>query len=185
MEDRSVLRLRDFLVGMRSAAIASLRGIVKPFGARLPDCDAKCFLNKAAAAIPENLRESTKPMLELIKSLEEQISCYDGMLNKLVEKYPATKVLQQIKGVGPITAVAFVLTIEDPGRFNFSRHVGSYIGLTPRMRQSGDNDPQLRITKAGDPLLRKLLVQCAHYIVGPRGPQCDLQRFGRALAQRG
>jgi transposase len=185
LEDRSVLRLRDFLVQTRSAAIATLRGIVKPFGARLPACDANSFLKKAISAIPEGLRESTKPVLDVIQQLDEQIASYDRLLKKLAEKYPATQVLQQVTGVGPITSLAFVLTIEDPRRFRYSRRVGSYVGLTPRLRQSGKADPQLRITKAGDHLLRKLLVQCAHHIIGHRGPDCDLRRFGLALALRG
>ena len=185
LEDRSVLRLRDFLVRTRSAAIATLRGLVKPFGARLPGCGASSFLKKVISAIPEALRESTKPVLDVIQNLEEQIASYDRMLQKLADKYPATQVLRQVTGVGPITSLAFVLTIEDPRRFRYSRRVGSYVGLTPRLQQSGESDPQLRITKAGDDLLRKLLVQCAHHIVGIRGPDCDLQRFGLALALRG
>jgi len=185
LEDRSVLRLRDYLVRTRGEAIVTLRGIVKPFGARLPDCGSRAFLKKALAGIPESLRASTKPMLEIIQHLNEQIDSYDLMLEKLVEKYPATHALRQIKGVGPVTAVAFVLNIEDPRRFPCSRRVGSYIGLTPRMRQSGNEDPQLRITKAGDPLVRRLLVQCAHHILGPHGVECDLRRFGLALALRG
>jgi transposase len=124
-------------------------------------------------------------MLELIKTLDKQIASYDVMVEKLNEKYPATNVLRQVGGVGPLTSLAYVLNIEDPRRFRCGRRVGAYLGLTPRMRQSGDTDPQLRITKAGDPYLRSLLVQCAHYILGPHGPECDLRRFGLAIALRG
>jgi transposase len=185
LEDRSVLRLRDFAVRTRSGAIATLRGIVKPFGARLPACTASSFLDKAVEAIPESLRESTKPILELIENLEKQITAYDCLVAKLGTKYPATQVLQQVAGVGPITSLAYVLTIEDPRRFKGSRLVGSYLGLTPRQRQSSEGNPQLGITKAGDSLLRKLLVQCAQHILGHRGADCDLRRFGIALSERG
>jgi transposase len=101
------------------------------------------------------------------------------------ERYPETAVLRQVKGVGPVTALAFVLVIEDPNRFGKSRSVGTYLGLCPRRRDSGEQRPQLRISKAGDPLLRRLLVTAAHYVLGPFGPDTDLRRFGLALAERG
>ena len=101
------------------------------------------------------------------------------------ERYPETEILRQVKGVGPITALCFVLTLEDPNRFRRSRSVGAYLGLRPRQRDSGDLRPQLRITKAGDALLRRLLVTAAHYILGPFGPDTELRRFGLRLAERG
>jgi transposase len=97
-------------------------------------------------------------------------------------RYPETARLQQIPGVGPVTTLCFVLTLEDPTRFTDSRSVGAYLGLCPRERQSGARAPQLRMTKAGDPLLRRLLVTSAHYILGPFGPDTDLRRWGLALA---
>jgi transposase len=93
--------------------------------------------------------------------------------------------LSQVNGVGPITALCYVLTIEDPKRIQRSRNVGAYLGLRPRQRQSGQRDPELRITKAGDRNLRRLLVQCAQYILGPFGEDSDLRRWGLALASRG
>ena len=101
------------------------------------------------------------------------------------ERYPETRLLRQVKGVGPITALAFVLVLEDPQRFATSRSVGAYLGLVPRQRTSGDSDPQLRITKTGDRMLRRLLVQSAQYILGPFGPDCDLRRYGERIALRG
>ena len=101
------------------------------------------------------------------------------------ERYPETALLRQIAGVGPITALCFVLTIEDPSRFAKSRSVGAYLGLRPKQRNSGEQQPQLRITKAGDRLLRRLLVSAAHYILGPFGPDTDLRRWGLRMAERG
>ena len=92
---------------------------------------------------------------------------------------------RQVPDVGAITALYYVLTIEDPGRFAKSRAVGAYVGLRPRQRDSGEQKPQLRITKAGDRLLRSLLVRCAHYILGPFGPDADLRRSGLRMAERG
>jgi len=84
-----------------------------------------------------------------------------------------------------LSAITFVLTIEDPHRFARSRDVGSYLGLRPKQQDSGDRSPQLRITKAGDQYLRKMLVSCAHYILGPFGPDTDLRRWGLKLCERG
>ena len=87
-------------------------------------------------------------------------------------------------GIGPVTSLAYVLTLETPLRFARSRDVGPYLGLVPA-GDSGDSQPQLGISKAGDRMLRKLLVGSAHYILGPFGPDCDLRRFGMKLCERG
>jgi transposase len=99
--------------------------------------------------------------------------------------YPETARLQQVHGVGPITALTYVLTIEDPGRFNKSRDVGSFVGLRPRQSQSGKRDPQLGITKAGNRRLRCLLVECAHVLLRKTAPDSALKRWGLRLCERG
>jgi transposase len=125
-------------------------------------------------------------MLKILECMSHEIQSYDKAIDRLCEqRYPHTKLLRQVKGVGPITALCFALTIGDPLRFKDARAVGAYVGLVPRRDQSGAKDPQLRISKAGDPMLRTLLVQCAHYILGPFGVDCDLRRFGLKLAARG
>jgi transposase len=111
---------------------------------------------------------------------------FDREMRRMSTKvYPETALLNQVGGVGPITALRYVLTIEDPRRIERSRNVGAYLGLRPRQRQSGQRDPELRITKAGDRELRRLLVQCAQYILGPFGQDSDLRRWGLKLAGRG
>ncbi len=125
-------------------------------------------------------------MLVLIAQITSQIKEFDKEIERISnERYPETELLRQIKGVGPLTALAFVLTLENPDKFEKSRQVGSYLGLTPRRDQSGETDKQLRITKAGSPFLRKLLINSAQYILGPFGEDCNLQRFGLRLASRG
>jgi transposase len=125
-------------------------------------------------------------MLNMIDMLTEEIRRMDRAAEKLCkERYPETGALRQVKGVGALTALGFVLTLEDPSRFAKSRTVGAYLGLRPRLRQSGEQQPQLRITKAGDALLRRYLVGAAHYILGPFGPDTELRRFGLKLAERG
>jgi len=186
LTDRAVLRSRAALVRSRTQLVSHVRSVVKSHGLRLPACSTAVFAGKQREHIPEALREALSPILDMIASLSEQIRAYDRRIEKLCsEQYPETACLRQVTGVGPTTALSYVLTIEDPQRFSSSRSVGSYLGLRPRRRQSGETDPQMRITKAGDEELRRLLVHCAHYILGPFGPDCDLRRFGLKLAERG
>jgi transposase len=184
--DLATLRSRDILVAVRTKLINHVRGLLKPFGLRAPSSSAHCFHHKAAAAIPPELEPALGPILKMIGELTRTIDRYETRIKKeLAVKYPETKRVQQVPGVGPVTGLAFVLILADPRRFKNSRAVGSYLGLTPRQDDSGDQSPQLRITKAGDPFLRRLLVTSAQYVLGPFGPDCDLKRFGEALAQRG
>jgi transposase len=101
------------------------------------------------------------------------------------EKYGHTKLLRQVRGVGPITSLAYVLTLENPKRFTQSRDVGPYLGLVPKQEDSGESQPQLGISKAGDRMVRRLLVGSAQYILGPFGPDTDLRRYGLRLCERG
>lgn len=170
----------------RTKLINHVRGKVKSSGSRLPSCTAGNFASKATSAIPEALQPAILPILDTIASLTQQICAYDHQIEALCqESYPETYQLRRISGVGPLTALAFVLTLEDPRRFPKSRQVGPALGLVPRRDQSGDHEPQLRISKTGDAYLRQLLVNCAHYILGPFGPDCDLRRWGLKLAERG
>jgi len=126
------------------------------------------------------------PMLGMIETLSSEIRAADRRIEQLAnERYPETKRLRQIAGVGPITSLCFVLTLEDPSRFPNSRSVGGHLGMCPRRRDSGGHSPQLRINKGGDSMLRRLLVNSAHYILGPFGPDRDLRIWGFNLAERG
>jgi predicted Ser/Thr protein kinase len=170
------------LVRCRTMLINHVRGMVKSSGSRLPSCTAGIFANKATLAIPEALQPALLPILDSITSLTQQNCTYDHQIETLCrESYPETDRLRRVSGVGPLTALAFVLTLEDPRRFPKSRQVGPALGLVPRRDQSGDHEPQLRIIKSGDAYLRQLLVNCAHYILGPFGPDCDLRRWGCSM----
>ena len=184
-EDLAVLRARAALVRARTLLINHVRGAVKSAGERLPSCSAASLSRQADSSIAERLRPTLDPVLALVGELSDQIRGYERRLETLSERYPLSAALRQIAGVGTLTSLAFVLTLEDPARFPDSRQVGAYLGLTPGTRQSGECDPQQHITKEGDPFLRQLLVQSAHYILGPFGPDCDLRRHGLKLAQRG
>jgi transposase len=183
--DLAVLRARDALVRARSRLITAARGLVKSTGERLPSCSAESFHARAQECAPHALRAALAPLLETLAVLTQQIRRYDRELTAMLARYPDARLLQQPRGVGPITVLAYMLTIEDPSRFRRSRMVGPYLGLVAGRRQSGERDPELHITKAGDPFVRKLLVQCAHYILGPFGEDSDLRRWGLRLAGEG
>jgi len=126
-------------------------------------------------------------VLEVVEKLNEVIAKADGELKKVnAERYEKeTAKLEQVTGVGTLTALTYVLTLEDAGRFRRSRDVGSYVGLRPKSSQSGERDPEMRISKEGDVYLRKLLVQCAQYILSKRGPDTDLKQWGLRIASKG
>jgi transposase len=182
----ALIRSREALVGCRTQLVNHVRGAVKSFGHRLPKCPARSFHNKAAEHVPEALLPALEPILETIGSLTERIREYDRKLETVCrEHYPETDLLRQVEGVGALTALTFVLTLEDPYRFEKSRSVGAYLGLVPATNQSGEKDPQKRISKEGDEMLRRLLVGSAHYILGPFGKDSDLRRHGEKIASRG
>jgi transposase len=172
----AIIRSREALVGARTQLVNHVRGAVKSFGARLPKCPARSFHKNAAEHVPEALWPALGPILEQIGSLTVRIRDYERKLEEISkEHYPERELLRQVEGVGPLTALTFVLTLEDPYRFAKSRSVGAYLGLVP----------QKRISKEGDEMLRKLLVSSAHYILGPFGQDSDLRRHGEKIASRG
>jgi transposase len=152
----------------------------------LPRSGTTCFSKKVVEAIPARIRAALDPVLALISTLNQALSSYEKELETMARtKYPETECLRQVAGIGVVTSLSYVLTLEDPHRFAKSRSVASYLGLRPRRHQSGDSDLQMRITKSGDRALRRLLVQSSHYILGPFGPDTDLKRFGQRLSARG
>lgn len=183
--DLVVLRARAALVKARTQLVNTVRSLVKTTGHRLPKSTTATF-HTLEADIPEPIQPLLASMMLTIECITYEIREYDKTIKKLAkDRYPAALHLQQVAGVGPVTALYYVLTIGDPNRFKDSRKVGAYLGLRPRRSQSGTTDPELPITKAGDSTLRKLLIQCAHYILGPFGPDCELKRWGLKLRARG
>jgi transposase len=181
-----LIRSRDALVASRTQLVNHVRHQVKVWGARLPKCSTESFANKVADHLPDGLQLALAPIVEQVGRLTQQIREYDRQVERLCrDEYPETERLRQVAGVGPLTALCFVLTLEDPTRFARGRDVGAYLGLVPRRHESGARSPELRITKAGDATLRRLLVGAAHYVLGPFGPDTDLRTWGLELAKRG
>jgi transposase len=183
---RALLHARDQLVRTRTKLVTFTRGQVKSFGGRIPSCSAESFHKRASAHVPELLREVIGPVLEVLAQIEARIRIFDKEIERLSqERHPETNVLRQVRGVGPVLALAYAATIEDPGRFSSSRTVGNYVGLAPRLYDSGAKTPELRISKCGDRHLRRLLVNAASYILGPFGGDSDLRRYGERIARCG
>jgi transposase len=137
-----------------------------PNGYRLPASSTLCFAKRCMAVLPPGLAQALGPRLT-------------------ETEYPETQALIQVDGVGQLTALTYVLTLGSKERFEPSRDVGCYLGLRPRRSQSGDHDPQLGITKAGNIYLRSLLVECANHVLGPHGRDSTLRQWGLHLASRG
>lgn len=184
--DLAVVHARHTLVIGRGRLINHVRGVLKALDLRVARCEVETFHRHAAEVVTELLEPAIGPLLAAIEGMTALIKGYDEEIEKLsAEKYRDTEIVRQVTGVGPILGLAFVLTLDDARRFRRSRDVPAYLGLCPKKKQSGDKDPQLRISKAGNPYLRQLLVQSAQYILGPFGPDTDLRRWGAALATRG
>jgi transposase len=180
----AVVRSREGLVRARRQLINQVRGTVKSFGHRLPGGSTASFARRALEALPPSLKAALEPLLRVIAELSKEIASFDKDVEALAERWPATQYLRQVKGVGALTALVYVLIVGDPKRFARSRAVGAYVGLVPASRNSGASAPQLPISKQGDQLLRRLLVQASHYVLR-LGEESDLKRFGLQLAQRG
>lgn len=182
----SILRSRDILVRMRTMLVCHVRGIVKTFGVNLPGCAATNFHRRVEELVPHQLKPAVQPVLAILRDLEQQIEAADQALESAATaRHPEVKVLRQVPGVGPILAMGFALTVGDPHRFQRSRDIGPWLGLTPDKKASGDSDPQLSIHRRGDGFLRRLLVMASHHILGRFGKDSDLRRSGLRLCERG
>ncbi len=184
--DLAVIRARAGLVRARTALVNTARGLAKSYGERLRGCNVRNLNPEKAAALSPELQAALAPLLTTLESVSQQIREYNERIEQLAEqRYPRTWLLKQVKGVGTLIALTFVLTLEDPHRFGKSRDVGCYLGLQPGRRNSGPSQPKMHISREGDPYLATLLVQGAQHILGPFGVDCDLRRWGLKLAERG
>src|ERR1700723_1085854 len=182
----TVIRARAEVVSARTALVNAARGLVKSFGPRLPKCGTYQVNQKLAEGVSAELRDVLVPLLREVESRSERIKEYEERMEKIAtEVYPEVSLLKQVKGVGTQIALTSILTIEDRYRFEKSREVGCFLGLKPGRRNFGKSQPQKKISKEGDRYLRTMMVQGAHYILGPLGEDSDLRRWGWKLAERG
>jgi transposase len=184
--DLSVIRARYALVRTRTALICAARGLTKSFGERIRSRYIRGFKPAMGDTLSPQLRVALGPLLSALETITARIREYDAQIEKLAEEsYPDVALLKQVKGVGTLIALTYILTLEDPMRFRKSRDAGCYVGLQPGRRNSGQSEPQLHITREGDSYLRMVLVQGAQHILGPFGEDSDLRRWGLKLAERG
>jgi transposase len=180
------IRARAGLVRARTSLVNTARGLTKSYGQPLRSCNVRNMNPEKAEQLSPELQRALQPLLSAIEEVSEGIAAYNQQIENLAHtSYPQVELLKQVKGVGTLIALTFLLTLEDPHRFRKSRDVGGYLGLQPGRRKSGESEPQLHISKEGDPYLRTLLVQGAQHILGPFGIDCDLRRWGLKLAERG
>lgn len=180
----AVTRTRAVLVQSRTRLINHVRGVVKALGGRIATGDADTF-HKRSNELPEEVREVLEPVMKLLTETTAWIRGFDARIAKELEDDADAPALLQVPNVGPVTVSTFMNTVENPNRFPQTRRIASYLGLVPRRDQSGDQDRQLGITKAGDNYLRSLLVQCAQRTLTKRAADTDLKRWGLKLAERG
>ena len=177
-EDLALVRQRVSLVRARTQLVNAARGMAKTLGARAPRCSTESFARRAEQGLEGSVRVTLQPLIHGIRDLSTHIAAGEHRIKELCStRYPHTRRLTQVPGVGPILALSFVLTVGDPTRFRKSREVGPFFGLVPRRDQSGARDPELPITKSGDRLVRWLLVQSAHHILMKSAPDSDLRRW--------
>lgn len=179
------IRMRDTLVRRRLDVINAVRGTLKSLGYPVSNPGSARFHKTVLAEVPEEQHAVVAPLVEVLRVMGEQIKGYDRQIDRAAAAHPVASRLQEVVGVGPVTSLYFVHKIEDPSRFAKVRDIGPYLGLSPRRDQSGAVDKQLRISKAGDAYLRRLLVGCAQYILGPFGRPCALREHGLKLCERG
>lgn len=183
--DLMLIQARATLVRARTMIINTARGLVKSGGRRLPNCSSESFAAQVKPMLPLELAALIGPLLEQVASLNAQIARLDQQVEALVKTYPEIRTLRTVPGVGPLVAATYVLTLNGPDAVGHSRSAGAFLGLRPRQKQSGDYDPQCRITKTGNTYLRCLLMQSAHYVLGHFGPDSALRRWGLKLAASG
>jgi transposase len=184
-QDLNLIHTCSVLVRARTMLINCARGLVKSAGQRLPACSSAAFPEKVPAAVPPALKAACTPLLEQITQINQTIDAMDKQIDQLDKKYPEITVLRTVPGVGPVVAACYVLTLGSPQAMETNRQARAYLGLRPRQQQSGDCNPQCRITRTGNTYLRSLLVQSAQYILGRFGPDSELRRWGLKLAAGG
>jgi transposase len=180
-QDLNLIHARSTLVRARTMIVNALRGLVKSAGGRLPACSPQGFEARVESSIPPALATTAQPLIQQIAALTASIQQMDHSIEELTNRYAEIKLLRTT----PVIAAAYVLTLDRPEAIQHSRQAGAFLGLRPRQSQSGDSNPQHRISKTGNVYLRSLLVQAAHYVLGRFGPDSELRRWGLKLAASG
>jgi len=183
---RALLGARTQLVGMTTRVSNHIRGILKTFGLLPGKVRGIRFDRRVEAQLVDrpDLEVIIAPLLATWRQLRQQIAAFDKIIRALVCKNPQCRLLMSVPGIGPLTVLAYVSTVEDPARFGNSRAVGAHLGLTPRQYQSGEVDRSGRISRCGDGLARKLMYEAAVVILTRVKRQSSLKDWALAIANR-
>ena len=185
-EVRAALNSRALFVKIRQDVENQVRGLLKNFGLIIGKVGRSAFPIRVRELLVERsiLERAILPLLELREQLKAEIAEFDRMLLKITRDNDAARRLTTVPGVGPITALTFISTIDDPARFRRSRNVGAYIGLTPKRYASGEIDRMGRISKCGDAMLRCYLFEAAGVLLMRVPKWCAIKAWGIKLAKR-
>lgn len=184
--DRAALRIRAQLITTRVAMGNQLRGLLKLFGLRLGAARTPGKRRERLIALYQqrpDLEPLFAPLVASIEMIEEQLRASNQLLEERAAADPVCARLMSVPGVGPITALTFTSSVEDPHRFARSEDVGAYAGLAPRRSQSGERDVNGNISKAGDPMLRRSLYEAANIMLCRVQRPFALQQWGQKIAE--
>lgn len=184
--DRAALRIRAQLISTRVAMGNQLRGLLKLFGLRLGAVRTPGKCRERLAALYHqrpDLEPLFVPLVASIEVIEEQLRASNRLLESRATEDVVCSRLMSVPGVGPITALTFTASVEDPHRFARSEDVGAYAGLVPRRSQSGERDVRGNISKAGDPMLRRSLYEAANIMLCRVQRPFALQQWGHRIAE--
>lgn len=187
MEIRTTLHSRASLVRERTHLVSSLKGHLKVYGITLGKGRTKEFASGVEKAIKDrspHVKTAISALLNCLEVLDLEISRLDKVVKELGKKDEGVKLLKTIDGVGDITALSFKAEIDDPNRFDNSRDVGCYLGLTPRQYSSGEVNRQGRISKQGSKEVRYLLVEAANVLLTRSKKWSPLKVFGMKLMKK-
>lgn len=189
-EISALLTSRRQLVEQRSQLLMSIRGILKPFGIRLGSISktktgvGKIFDEIAKKDLNESVLFAIQNMIHAVQGIIEGISKMDRKIQEFIKSEPKAQLLMTIPGIGPVTALKYLVEISDPHRFKNSRSVGAYVGLTPKQYASGETQKQGRISKCGSKDLRSLLVEAAIVLITRTKSWSKLKAWGLKLMKK-
>ena len=183
---RALLGARAQLVGMTTRLSNHIRGILKTFGLLPGGMRGLPFDRRVEVLLTDRdeLVPIVRPMLIAWRQLREQIAAFDKALRALAKSSPTCRLLMSVPGIGVLSVLAYVSTIEDPLRFNRSRSIGAHMGLTPRQYQSGEIDRSGRISRCGDTLTRTMMYEAAVVILTRVKRASPLKEWAQAIAKR-
>jgi transposase len=183
---KALLVSRALLVKIKRDLENQVRGLLKNLGLVIGRCKLNTFTKRANELIDGKpaLAAAVEPLLKVREAIERQIDDLDGKVLRLARSAPQVRRFMTVPGVGPITALCYLATIDDPTRFKKSRSVGAYVGLTTRRYASGETDRTGRISKCGDGLLRSYLYEAANVLLTRVAKWSALKAWGMRIAKR-